>query len=107
VTGEPWAYTSWATQYGFPDNYGGNQDYAKFAAGPYWDDLQNDPSTGQSGVDGILVEYEAVPEPGCLALLGVGGITLLRHRGRDGGLWIRGRRGRRSRSSRRRLTVMY
>ena len=80
VTGEPWVYTNWATQYGFPDNYGGNQDYAKFAAGPYWDDLQNDPSTGQSGVDGILVEYEAVPEPACLALLGVGGFTLARRR---------------------------
>jgi hypothetical protein len=72
VTGETWSYTNWATQFGFPDNFGTiGQDYLKYASGPYWDDLENNARAGSTGVDGFLVEFQAVPEPGSAALLGI------------------------------------
>ena len=66
---------NWATQFGFPDNFGREQDYLKFASGPQWDDLQDDPGTGDTGINGYLVGYDVVPEPRVIGVLG--GLILL------------------------------
>lgn len=76
VTGEEWAYTNWAANE--PNNgVGGTQHWLHYwpSAG-LWDDMEN-----RAVMDGFVIEYE-VPEPGSLALLGLGllGLGIARRR---------------------------
>lgn len=71
VTGEAWDYAPWAP--GEPNNgVGGSQHYLH-----YWpnvglfDDMEN-----RDIMIGYIVEFEAVPEPGTLALFGLGLMAL-------------------------------
>jgi len=77
ITGETWAYTNWAA--GKPNNFYGDEHalyaYAQYLQGyppGVWDDY----SVSRVGAP-FLVEYEGVPEPCTLTLLGVGVISLL------------------------------
>ena len=76
VTGEVWSYTNWAV--GEPNNgVGGTQHWLHYWPAPgQWDDMENRLGTMNS----YVIEYAvpergalaAVPEPGTLALLGLG-----------------------------------
>ncbi len=76
VTGEVWSYTNWAP--GEPNNgVGGTQHWLHYWPAPgLWDDMENRIGTMNS----YVVEFAAperdtpaaVPEPGTLALLGLG-----------------------------------
>jgi hypothetical protein len=82
VTGESWSYTNWYTPIPQPDNYNGNQNYLRVLENFGWDDLQNDRG-GVPNFYGYYVEF-STPEPGALALLAVGGISLPLWRRRGG-----------------------
>jgi hypothetical protein len=60
ITGEPWIYTNWWTEVGFPDNYGGGQDYLRTQGRFLWDDVEHASSAGT--VTGYYVEYAPIPE---------------------------------------------
>jgi hypothetical protein len=82
VTGEDWDYTNWAN--GEPNNStGGNEDSLAFAFFQN-DGTWNDAPTGWTGYSngGYVVEYEPVPEPGTVILLGLGiaGLVTLRRK---------------------------
>jgi hypothetical protein len=78
------AYSNWRPTTSEPNNEFGNEDYAVYstfmAPGPQWNDLAND-----SGFfNGYVVEFEPVPEPSTLSLLGLGFLALgCRRSGRD------------------------
>ena len=76
LTGEAWSFTSWAI--GEPNDGGGRgQDYLHFWPSPgSWDDMDY----SRIEMDSFVIEY--VPEPGSLALLGLGlaGLGLSRRR---------------------------
>jgi hypothetical protein len=82
VTNEQSGYSNWFP--GEPNNSGGSENYVvywKNISGPgfNWNDLPADLGTGTSSpLVGYLVEFEAVPEPTSLLLLGTGltGIVL-------------------------------
>lgn len=76
VTGEAWNWTHWYT--GEPN--GG--DYLRLGAGwfgdlGYWFDQPNTPSTGGNGVAAYIIEYQAVPVPAAVWMLGSGLLGLL------------------------------
>jgi hypothetical protein len=80
VTGEPWNYTSWATNE--PDN-DGSQNYLR--GGSAWDDFQNDPSNPSvQYVSGYFVEY-AVPEPSSITIVAVAASLFANARKRKSG----------------------
>lgn len=66
VTGEPWTYDNWYA--GEPNNgVGGTQHYLHYwPFSGYFDDMEN-----RYLMSGFVIEY-SVPEPGTLALLGLG-----------------------------------
>jgi len=53
VTGEPWGYTNW--NYGEPNNYGGNENYAMIFGLGKWNDGADQ---GYVSTYGYIVEYE-------------------------------------------------
>ena len=68
--GEAWGYTNWATSPFNEPNNGmlGTQDYLHFwPSDGKWDDMEN----GRY-MAGFIAEYDSVPEPGTLLLLGIG-----------------------------------
>lgn len=75
MTGEPWSYTNWAS--GEPNNYNpylpGNQDFLEFMGRG----LNNMASTWNDcdyilPMKGYVIEYDVVPVPGTVWLLGSG-----------------------------------
>jgi len=76
VTGEDWVYDNWEP--GEPNNgMSGTQHFLHYWRTPgQWDDMEN-----RGVMDSFVVEY-SVPEPGALALLGIGllGLGLSRRR---------------------------
>ena len=69
VTGEAWGYTNWAS--GEPNDAAGEDAlaFAFFADVGQWNDAPVDYLYGNGG---YVVEYKKVPEPGTLALFGLG-----------------------------------
>lgn len=70
VTGEDWVFTNWRA--GEPNDYNRTEDYLVFWIDHgKWNDMLN-----YSRLSGYIIEYETapapVPEPGTLALLGIG-----------------------------------
>ncbi len=77
VTGETWSYTNWAA--GEPNDAGGEDQAEIYLWGEYtgtWNDEK--PTVTQ----GYLIEYEPVPIPGAVWLLGSGLIGLVAFGGR-------------------------
>jgi hypothetical protein len=79
ASGETWAYTSWAS--GEPNDYAGYDEnrllfYAPYGnKAPVWNDV-NEQSPWMAEPYGYVVEM--APEPATLAILALGGLTLLR-----------------------------
>lgn len=82
VTGEPFSFSDWAPP---EPNDLGDEDYVflwrrDYGGGPLWS--WNDSGNFAGPADGYLVEFDgpfqaaAVPEPGSLALAGLGGVGL-------------------------------
>lgn len=95
MTGEAWDYTNWAN--GEPNNAGGIENYLHIyytSDGNRWNDISNDPGSQGVAVNGFTVEFSgstpSTPEPGALALLSSGGLSVA-------GLFVRRRAKRRSR----------
>jgi hypothetical protein len=81
VTGEAFGYNNWPD--GEPNNWGGDERYIAFdhgfsiTDGKVWNDL------GVGGTNyGFIVEYESVPEPSTMLLLGSGLVGLVAFRKR-------------------------
>jgi len=75
VTGEPWAFTSWAP--GEPNNSGGTENRIHYFGNPSrsqnWNDI-----TDTVPIHGFVVEF--APTPGAATLLGLGALAGLRRR---------------------------
>ena len=73
VTGETWSYTNWVLGEPNDGHYGEAEDHLHFwDNNGTWNDLHNSSTTG-----GYVVEYDAVPIPGAVWLLGSGLIGLI------------------------------
>ena len=78
ITGEPWAYTNWATAFGEPNDFFGpaSEQYLIYDEGKgKWNDVPRD----WGFVDGYIVELDAlpIPEPNTLGLLGLSLLAML------------------------------
>ncbi|MFP4030672.1 MAG: lectin-like protein [Desulfococcaceae bacterium] len=68
VTGETWDYTNWYAPWEPNNGAGGAQHYLHYWPGNgFWDDMHNG-----DYMSGYVVEFEPVPEPGTMALFGLG-----------------------------------